>query len=426
MDAPTSTFEQDTSLVERDQAETSHADTDALPSVGRRIRVEAPSPVPAPPAVVEGDRADAATKSRWTRKRFALVLLALGTGTSGLHAGWHWWTVGRFQEVTDDAFLQADKVTVAPKVGGFVADVLVTDNQPVRAGDVLARLDDRDYRIVLLQDEADLDRARASLQGVASALIQQQARIIEARADVANATAALAFATQEHKRYNDLAASGAGTTQRSQQAVSDLQIKQATLDHADAAYDAAQKQTDALRSLEDGARASLRRAEINLEQAKLNIGYTTVTAPIDGVVGDRSLRRGQLVQPGTNLLTVVPMGPAIYLVANFKETQTGAMEHGRSASFTVDAFGSHVFHGRIDSLAPGTGSQFALLPPENATGNFTKVVQRVPVKITLDAGDPLVARLRPGLSAEAVIDMREDLAPAPTRVGLNAVGVPRR
>ncbi len=394
------------------------AEIEVATPVARRVAVEAPPPMPVPPAIVEEAQVERAGKRRWTRKRLVFVLLALGAGTFGLHAGWHWWTVGRFQEATDDAFLQADKVTVAPKVGGFVAAVLVTDNQPVRAGDVLARIDDRDYRIVLLQDQADLDKARASLQGVASALIQQQARIIEARADVANATAALAFATQEHKRYNDLVASGAGTMQRSQQAVSDLQIRQAALDHANAAYDAAQKQTDGLHSLEDGARASLRRSEINLEQAKLNIGYTTITAPIDGVVGDRSLRRGQLVQPGTNLLTIVPMGPAIYLVANFKETQTGAMEHGRLVSFTVDAFGDHVFHGRIESLAPGTGSQFALLPPENATGNFTKIVQRVPVKITLDVGDPLVARLRPGLSAEAVVDMRDD--PAPTRTDVSS------
>ncbi len=417
MDAPTSTFEQDTFRAECDLPDVTYADTEAAMPVARRVPIEAPLPAPAPPAVGELAPSKPVGQRRWTRKRLVLVLLALGAGAFGPHAGWHWWTVGRFQEATDDAFLQADKVTVAPKVGGFVADVLVTDNQPVHAGDVLARIDDRDYQVVLLQDQADLDRARASLQGVASALIQQQARIVEARADVANAAAALAFATQEHQRYSDLVAKGAGTMQRSQQAVSDLQIKQAALDHADAAYDAAQKQTDGLRSLEDGARASLRRAEINLQQAKLNIGYTTVTAPIDGIVGDRSLRRGQLVQPGTNLLTVVPMGPAIYLVANFKETQTGAMDHGRPASFTVDAFGDHVFHGRIESLAPGTGSQFALLPPENATGNFTKIVQRVPVKITLDAGDPLVARLRPGLSAEAVVDLRDEPAPVPTRVG---------
>ena len=209
-------------------------------------------------------------------------------------------------------------------------------------------------------------------------------------------------------------ARGAGTIQRSQQTSSDLLMKQAALDKAVANADAAEKQTDGLRSLEAAARASLRRSEINLQQAKLNIGYATIKAPISGVVGDRSLRRGQLVQPGTNLLTIVPMGEAIYLTANFKETQVGRMQPGQAASFTVDAFGDHVFHGRIDSFAPGTGSQFALLPPENATGNFTKIVQRVPVKIALAAGDPMIAKLRPGLSAEAVVDVRDEGSEKPS------------
>ena len=347
---------------------------------------------------------------RVTRKRVILALILLAAVGAAGRFGWHWWTDGRFEEVTDDAFLQADKVVVAPKVGGFIAAVFARDNQPVKAGQVIARIDDRDFRVVLLQDQADLDKAQASLDGVASALIQQEARIAEAKADVANTTAALDFATEEEKRYGDLVRSGAGTTQRSHQAVSDLLQKQAASDKAKAGYDAALKQTDGLRSLEAAARASLQRSQINLEQAKLNLGYTTVTAPIDGIVGDRALRMGQLVQPGTNLLTIVPMGEAIYLIANFKETQIGAMAEGRPARFTVDAFGDHVFHGTIESFAPGTGSQFALLPPENATGNFTKVVQRVPVKIALDGHDPLIARLRPGVSAEAVIDTRGDPA----------------
>ena len=380
------------------------------PRTRQRIEPEMLAPRPAPPAAAPPEmpaRIPAkAPPRRSSTKRVILTLVALVALGAGAKYGWHWWTVGRFEEVTDDAFLQADKVVVAPKVGGFVADVLVTDNQPVKTGDVIARLDDRDYQVVLLQDEADLDKAKANLDGIASALIQQKARIVEAQADVANTSAALAFARQEEKRYADLMARGAGTTQRSQQASSDLLMKQAASDKAIANAEASEKQTDGLRSLEAGLRASLRRAEINLQQARLNIGYATVKAPIDGVVGDRSLRKGQLVQPGTNLLTVVPMGEAIFLVANFKETQTGAMVPGQKASFTVDAFGDHVFHGHIESFAPGTGSQFALLPPENATGNFTKIVQRVPVKIALDAGDPLIARLRPGLSAEATIDMR--------------------
>ena len=348
-------------------------------------------------------------------KRMILGLAALIAVGFAAQWGWHWWTTGRFEEVTDDAFLQADKVTVAPKVGGFVASSLVADNQQVMAGDVIARIDDRDYQVALAQDEADLDKSKASLEGVASALIQQQSRIVEARADVANARAALDFSTQEATRYNDLYARGAGTTQRSQQATSDLAVKRAVLDKANASYDAAQKQVDALRSLEDAERASLRRSQINLEQAKLNLSYTTIKAPISGVVGDRALRRGQLVQAGTNLLTIVPMGEAIFLVANFKETQVGRMVEGQAASFTIDAFGDHVFHGRIDSFAPGTGSQFALLQPENATGNFTKIVQRVPVKIALAPGDPMIARLRPGLSAEATIDVRDEGAAKPAQ-----------
>jgi len=347
----------------------------------------------------------APSRSLRGRVLFTLALL-LAVGAAG-RFGWHWWTNGRFEEATDNAYLQADKVVVAPKVGGFVAEVFAGDNQPVRAGQIIARIDDRDFRVAFLQSKADLDKARASVDGVASALVQQQAKIEEAKADVTHATAALDFAIEEQKRYNDLLGRGAGTVQRSHQAISDFQQKQAVLDKAKASYDAALKQTDGLRSLEDAARASLQRSEINLEQAKLNLDYTTITAPIDGVVGDRALRKGQFVQPGTNLLTIVPMGKSIYLVANFKETQLGEMVEGQAATFTVDAFGDHVFHGSIESFAPGTGSQFALLPPENATGNFTKIVQRVPVKIVLDDHDPLIARLRPGLSAEAVIDTRD-------------------
>ena len=354
---------------------------------------------------------------------FTLALL-LAVGAAG-RFGYYWWTDGRFQETTDNAYLQADKVVVAPKVGGFVADVFAADNQPVNAGQILARIDDRDFRVAYLQSKTDLDKARASLEGIASALAQQNSRIEEAKADVATAKAALNFATEEQKRYDDLLGRGAGTVQRSQQANTDLQQKKAALDKAEANYSAAQKQTDGLLSLEGAARASLQREEINLDQAKLNLGYTTITAPIDGVVGDRALRKGQFVQPGTNLLTLVPMGKAIYLVANFKETQIGAMVEGQAATFTVDAFGDHVFHGSIESFAPGTGAQFALLPPENATGNFTKIVQRVPVKIVLDEGDPLIARLRPGLSAEAVIDPRErPNAPVSQPIQLGALKTP--
>jgi multidrug resistance efflux pump len=167
------------------------------------------------------------------------------------------------------------------------------------------------------------------------------------------------------------------------------------------------------RALAKSAYAAIAGAQAKLDQANLNLGYTTIWAPIDGAVGDRSVRAGQLVQPGMSLMTVVPMGRDIYLIANFKETQIGHMTQGQAVSFTVDAFGNHEFHGNVDSFSPGTGAQFALLPPENATGNFTKIVQRVPVKIRLAGDDPLLPRLRPGLSVQATVEMRGDPAPEP-------------
>ncbi|MEH3063714.1 MAG: HlyD family secretion protein [Methylobacterium radiotolerans] len=337
-----------------------------------------------------------------------LGLLALGgVGTYG----WHWWSVGRFLEVTDDAYLQSDKVTVAPRIAGTVAAVLVGDNQPVKAGDVIARLDDRSYRVQLRQAEAEVEKDRAQILGVASAIVQQRAQVASSRADLANAEAALTFAQQEYTRYQNLLQTGSGTVQRQQQAESDLRQRHAARDKAAASLDAAQKQIDSLQALEASTRASLEGAQAKVEGVRLDLSYTTIVAPIDGVAGDRALRIGQVVSAGTGLLTLVPMGRDIYLVANFKETQTGRMVEGQRVTFTVDAFGDHAFRGRIESFSPGTGSQFALLPPENATGNFTKVVQRVPVRVALDPSDPLIARLRPGLSVEATVHTQDPVEP---------------
>ncbi len=363
-------------------------------------------PVSAPvPATVS------APAPRRRRARIVLPLLGLlalgGVGTYG----WHWWSVGRFLEVTDDAYLQSDKVTVAPRIAGTVAAVLVGDNQPVKAGDVIARLDDRSYRVQLRQAEAEVEKDRAQILGVASAIVQQRAQVASSRADLANAEAALTFAQQEYTRYQNLLQTGSGTVQRQQQAESDLRQRHAARDKAAASLDAAQKQIDSLKALEASTRASLEGAQAKVEGVRLDLSYTTIVAPIDGVAGDRALRIGQVVSAGTGLLTLVPMGRDIYLVANFKETQTGRMVEGQRVTFTVDAFGDHAFRGRIESFSPGTGSQFALLPPENATGNFTKVVQRVPVRVALDPSDPLIARLRPGLSVEATVHTQDPVEP---------------
>ncbi|KNY19651.1 hemolysin D [Methylobacterium sp. ARG-1] len=389
---------------------------DARPSdLSRPAAAPASWDVAPPPASTAASLQLPTRRRRKGRTILSVALLAvLGGGGS---YGWHWWTVGRFLETTEDAYLQADKVTVAPRIAGHVAEVLVGDNQPVKAGDVIARLDDREYRVMLKQAEAEVGKNRAQLLGTAAAILQQQAQVQSARAEVENTDAALDFAGKEYTRYQNLLQTGSGTAQRQQQADSDLRQKRAAHDKSVASLEAARKQVDSLKALEGSARASLEAAQAKVEQARLNLTYTTITAPTDGMVGDRSLRVGQFVSAGTGLLTVVPMGRDIYLVANFKETQTGQMVEGQHVTFTVDALGAHEFEGRVDSFSPGTGSQFALLPPENATGNFTKVVQRVPVRIALDDRDPLLGRLRPGLSVEATVHTQDPIEPVEPREG---------
>ena len=374
--------------------------------------VAAGGPAPTSP---EPRTSASAPKRRKTRLILPVLLLAaLGGGGS---YGWHWWTIGRFLETTEDAYLQADKVNVAPRIAGHVAEVLVGDNQPVKVGDVIARLDDREYRIALKQAEAEVEKNRAQLLGTAAAIMQQQAQVASAKAEVENTDAALDFATKEYARYQNLLQTGSGTAQRQQKADADLRQKRAAYDKSVASLEAAKKQVDSLRALEGSARASLEAARAKVDQAQLNLSYTTITAPTDGMVGDRSMRVGQFVSAGTGLLTVVPMGRDIYLIGNFKETQTGQMAEGQHVTFTVDALGAHEFEGRIESFSPGTGSQFALLPPENATGNFTKVVQRVPVRIALDDRDPLLGRLRPGLSVEATVHTADRVEQVEPRQG---------
>jgi membrane fusion protein (multidrug efflux system) len=328
------------------------------------------------------------------RRRRRQWLLALGAVVlaSAVGFGGYWYLVGRFYESTNDAYLGADSVTISPKVTGYVTELNVSDNQAVHAGDVLARIDPRDYQTAFDSATADLANAKATAANIDAQLKEQQATIDQA-------DAAATFAQQEYSRYADLARTGAGSAQRLQQAQSDLAQRKATLA-------AAQSHIDVLKTQRQQADASIAAKTAALDQARINLGETTITAPNDGVVGDRTVRQGQFVQAGTRLMSVVPT-KAIYLIANFKETQTGNMTPGQPVSISIDAFPGQSIAGTVDSLAPGTGAQFALLPPENATGNFTKIVQRVPVKILLDPNNPLTSRLRPGLSVTATVDTHQ-------------------
>ena len=331
------------------------------------------------------------TTDNQRRRRRWLTILAAVVLVVGAGYGTYWFAYGRHFESTNDAYLGADSVVIAPKVGGYVTEVAVGDNQRVKAGDVLVRIDPRDYQTAFDSAAADLANAQATAANIDAQLQEQQATISQAQA-------AVDFAEQDAKRYADLARTGAGSAQRQQQTTSDLAQRRATLA-------ATQAHVAVLKTQRQQADAMIASKTAALDQAKINLSQTTLTAPIDGVIGDRSVRLGQMVQVGTRLLTVVPT-QSVYLVANFKETQTGQMHPGQSVDVAIDSYPGHAIKGTVDSLAPGTGAQFALLPPENATGNFTKIVQRVPVKIVLDPKDPLSAQLRPGLSVTATVDTR--------------------
>ena len=351
-----------------------------------------------------------AARGRQIRWRALLLAGAAVLAVGGLgDFGWNYWTAGRFQVSTDDAYVKADTTVIAPKVSGYLRDVLVTDNQAVKAGQPLARIDDRDYAVALAQAEADVAAARADIDNVRASLEQQQAVIAQSRSTVALDRASLTFTQQDNDRYVSLARSGAGSVQSEQQAVSRLQIAQSTLQRDAAAVTAAEQRTGMLRAELAKAEAVLAHAGAVRDQAALNLSYTTIVAPVDGVVGNRTLRPGQYVQAGTQLMAVVPLR-GVYVVANFKETQLTDVRAGQPVSVDVDMFPGTTVNGHVDSIAPASGQEFALLPPDNATGNFTKIVQRIPVKIVLDAGDPLAGLLRPGMSVTPIVNTKSSTA----------------
>ncbi len=355
--------------------------------------------IPAPPA---------AQRPRFRHLRTALLAAAAVAALVGAGSyGKYWWTAGRFLVSTDDAYLQADNVIISPKVSGYISEVLVQDNQPVKAGTVLARIDDADYRTALAAAQATVAAEQAGIDNLTQQIAQQQLTIAGARATVASDQAMLTYASQDFQRYASLSRTGAGSVQSAQKATSEIQQKQATLDHDSASVGAALKQVDVLSAQLAKARATLAQQQAALHQTELNVGYTTITAPVDGTVGARTLRVGQYVQAGTQLMAVVPL-QSIYVTANYKETQLTDMHPGQSVAIEVDTFPGATVHGVVDSLAPASGQEFALLPPDNATGNFTKIVQRVPVKIAIDPHDPLIGRLRPGMSVEPTVDTREN------------------
>ena len=358
-------------------------------------------------APVQADVAQAAPAP--TRNRLRRLLMA-GAGLAvlgaGAYFGWDYWTVGRFHVSTDDAYVQADNTTIAPKVSGYLATVLVGDNEAVKAGQTLARIDDRDYQVALDQAKADVAAAEAAIASKLAAIDAQQSVIDSARATVVVDQATETFAEQENKRYTDLAATGYGSVQNAQQATSRIAAAHASIQRDNATLASAIKQVALQKADLAQAQAVLVRDEALRHQAELNLSYASIVSPVDGIVGNRTLRVGQYVQAGTQLMSVVPSADA-YVVGNFKETQLTDVRRGQPVDIAVDMFPGRVYHGHVDSLAPASGQTFALLPPDNATGNFTKVVQRIPVKVVLDANSANSGDLRPGMSVTPTIDVRD-------------------
>ena len=313
-----------------------------------------------------------------------------------------WWLNARNYESTDDAFIDARTVTIASQLTGTIVAVPVTDNQEVPAGATLVEIDPRDYANALAQAEGQVDQAVAAIANLDAQIEAQNARIDAAKKQVEQAQAALTFSRQEAARAQDLLSHGAGTQQQAQQTASDLRQKDAALLSAQANEVAAEKQIAILQAQKQSAQAQLEQANASRDQAQTNLSRTQIKASENGRVTKLSAAVGGLAQPGQALMVFVPT--RVWVTANFKETQLDRMHPGQPVDITVDAYPGRVLHGHVDSIQAGSGAAFSLLPPENATGNFVKVVQRVPVKIVFD-GDPGVY-LGPGMSVVPTVKVR--------------------
>ena len=338
----------------------------------------------------EAQRPNVLRRHPWWFVLGGLAAIALGV------AVYFYWLIALHPyETTDDAFVDARSFTVAPKVGGYVVAVAVTDNQHVKAGDTLFRIDPRDYRVALEQAEAQVQAGEAAVANVDAQIETQKAQVQVAQAQVETAQAALDFAKEDAARYRTLAERGAGTVQQSQSSASQLQQRQAALASADANVVAAQTQIGSLKAQRASAEAQLAQAQAQRDQAKLNLGYTEVTAAQPGRVVRLTGGVGEFAQAGQSLANFVP--DDIWVTANYKETQITDMRPGQHVDLSIDAYPDRRITGRIASVQPGSGTAFSLLPAQNATGNYVKVTQRIPVKIVVDDWPTDVA-IGPGMS----------------------------
>ncbi|OAN11000.1 hemolysin D [Photobacterium jeanii] len=342
--------------------------------------------------------------TRTTKNKAPLIatVIMLSLGIAG---GSYWYGYGRHFETTDNAYLQGEITTISPKVSGYITQSFVDDNQIVKAGDLIATLDDRDYQVAQDKAQANLAVSQAAITNLQAQRDLQQTLIRQSTSKIESAQAEFERAQQQVTRTRSLLKRNYSSQDELDDMQSHLKVTRAQLSEAQASHQAAEDQRAVIDSQIAQATAALSEAQAQLEQAELNINYTKIYAPVDGIVGKRSLRVGLLVQPGMPLLSLVPT-EEVWVEANFKETQLSKMHQGQKVDIALDAYPDQHIEGVIDSFSPATGAKFALLPPENATGNFTKIVQRVPVKIVLPHNDNIDKLLIPGLSVVATVDTR--------------------
>ncbi len=334
----------------------------------------------------------------WLAVLAIIVLLAV--------VGWYLIS-GQTSPTTNDAVVAADSTLVAPRISGTIQDVLVEDNQSVKAGQLLAKIDDRDYVNAVQTAQASLETAQAKMQNLEAQLAKQVPTITQARAIVEADAAALVYARKTAERYKQLSASGSTSLDLRDDSDANYRQKLASQQSDMAAVQAAEKQMDVLKAQQAEAKAAIDSAQTALQQAKLNLSYTEIKAPIDGIVGVRSVRVGAYVSAGTRILAVVPVDKA-YVVANYLETQLAHVQPHQSVTLKVDALPGITFKGTVDSIAPATGVTFSPITPDNATGNYTKVTQRLEVKILLDSNQQDLSHLRVGMSVVPTIDIRSN------------------
>lgn len=345
------------------------------------------------------------TRNRLPVRKLVIAAALLAAGAAGAYYGNKWWTTGRYVETTDDAYVSGNITPISPHVAGFIANILVTDNQFVKAGQLLVQLDKRDVQAACDHAQGVFDARVAALASLRAQYTVQQATIQQAAADQAAKSAHAQFARVDSARYAALAQTSFGTSQNAQRTQANAAEADAAVVASKAGLQASTQQLKILDAEVVQAQAVIVQAEADLATAKLNLEYTEIRSPIDGYVGNRAAQTGAFVGEGTYLLSIIP-AHGLWVDANFKEDQLARMAPGQAATLVADVAPGIVIHGHVASLAPGTGAVFSVIPPENATGNFTKIVQRVPVRITIDADDPAAAKLRPGLSTTASVDTK--------------------